>query len=91
MWRFKGTSGNNYFGLAIGFTVLAAAFGRWRNSGGAYNPAVGFGPCLIDTLVGGNSSLPMCGSILLDHLPEQFLGQPFSATRRSDTLKHIVT
>jgi len=53
----KGTSGNNYFGLAIGFTVLAAAFAGGGISGGAYNPAVGFGPCLIDTLVGGNSSL----------------------------------
>jgi aquaporin Z len=53
----KATAGNNYFGLAIGFTVLAAAFAGGGISGGAYNPAVGFGPCLIDTLVGGNSSL----------------------------------
>jgi aquaporin Z len=53
----KGTSGNNYFGLAIGFTVLAAAFAGGGISGGAFNPAVGLGPCLIDTLVGGNSSL----------------------------------
>lgn len=53
----KATSGNNYFGLAIGFTVLAAAFAGSGVSGGAYNPAVGFGPCLIDTLIGGNGSL----------------------------------
>src|SRR6267154_2490700 len=53
----KATSGNSYFGLAIGFTVLAAAYAGGGISGGAYNPAVGFGPCLIDTLVGGNSSL----------------------------------
>src|SRR6185369_2605065 len=53
----KATAGNNYFGLAIGFTVLAAAFAGGGISGGAYNPAVGFGPCLIDTLVGGNGSL----------------------------------
>lgn len=53
----KATSGNNYFGLAIGFTVLAAAFAGGGVSGGAYNPAVGFGPCLIDTLIGGNGSL----------------------------------
>lgn len=53
----KATSGNNYFGLAIGFTVLAAAFAGGGISGGAFNPAVGLGPCLIDTLVGGNSSL----------------------------------
>jgi len=63
------TSGNNYFGLAIGFTVLAAAFAGGGISGGAYNPAVGFGPCLIDTLVEATAHFPMCGSILLDHLP----------------------
>ncbi|HLZ16723.1 MAG TPA: aquaporin [Cyclobacteriaceae bacterium] len=50
-------SGNNYYGLAIGFTVLAGAFAGGGISGGAYNPAVGIGPCLIDTLVGGNNSL----------------------------------
>ncbi len=69
----KGTSGNNYFGLAIGFTILAAAFAGGSISGGAYNPAVGIGPCLIDTLVGGNSSLsnvwlyivgPVAGAII---------------------------
>jgi aquaporin Z len=69
----KATSGNNYFGLAIGFTVLAAAFAGGGISGGAFNPAVGFGPCLIDTLVGGNSSLsnvwiyivgPVVGSVI---------------------------
>src|SRR5258706_9306119 len=53
----KATSGNNYFGLAIGFTVLAAAFAGGGISGCADNPAGGFGPCLIDTFVGGNNSL----------------------------------
>src|SRR5258706_8280227 len=53
----KATSGNSYFGLAIGFTVLAAAYAGGGISGGAFNPAVGLGPCLIDTLVGGHDSL----------------------------------
>jgi len=53
----KAAAGNSYFGLAIGFTVLAAAFAGGGISGGAYNPAVGLGPCLIDTLVGGHDSL----------------------------------
>lgn len=53
----KATAGNSYFGLAIGFTVLAAAFAGGGISGGAFNPAVGLGPCLIDTMVGGNNSL----------------------------------
>ena len=40
----------------FGFTVLAA-FAGGGISGGAFNPAIGVGPCLIDTLVGGNNFL----------------------------------
>jgi len=36
----KGTSGNSFYGLAIGFTVLAGAFSVGAISGGAFNPAV---------------------------------------------------
>jgi aquaporin Z len=49
------TEGNSYYGLAIGFTIAAAAFAGGGISGGAFNPAVGFGPILIDTLNGGQS------------------------------------
>jgi aquaporin Z len=42
------TKGNDYFGLAIGATVMAAAFAGGTISGGAYNPAVGIGPLLFD-------------------------------------------
>jgi len=49
------TEGNSYYGLAIGFTILAAAFAGGGISGGAYNPAVGMGPILIDTIMGGGS------------------------------------
>ena len=51
----KATDGNSYFGLAIGFTVVVAAFAGGPISGGAFNPAVGFGPILVDTLLGGGS------------------------------------
>lgn len=37
----KGTSGNSFYGLAIGFTVVAGAIAGGGISGGAYNPAVG--------------------------------------------------
>jgi aquaporin Z len=47
------TEGNSYFGLAIGFTVLAGAFAGGPISGGAFNPAVGIGPALVAALVGG--------------------------------------
>ena len=47
------TAGNSYYGLAIGFTVMVGAFAVGATSGGAFNPAVGTGPILIDALVGG--------------------------------------
>jgi aquaporin Z len=39
----KGTSGNSFYGLAIGFTVLAGAFSVGSISGGVFNPAVAVG------------------------------------------------
>ncbi|HZW07324.1 MAG TPA: aquaporin, partial [Phycisphaerales bacterium] len=39
----KATTGNQYYGAAIGSTVLAAAFAGGGISGGAFNPAVGLG------------------------------------------------
>ncbi|HEX4783503.1 MAG TPA: aquaporin [Candidatus Sulfotelmatobacter sp.] len=39
----KGTAGNSFYGLAIGFTVLVGAFAVGNISGGAFNPAVAVG------------------------------------------------
>jgi aquaporin Z len=39
----KGTSGNSFYGLAIGFTVLAGAFAMGSVTIGAFNPAVAVG------------------------------------------------
>ena len=39
----KGTAGNSFYGLAIGFTVFACAQGFGKISGGAFNPSVAFG------------------------------------------------
>lgn len=39
----KKNAGNSYYGLAIGCTVLAAAYAGGGISGGAYNPAVAVG------------------------------------------------
>jgi len=39
----KATSGNSYYGLAIGFTVTVMAFALGPISGGAFNPAVAIG------------------------------------------------
>jgi aquaporin Z len=48
-------SGNSYFGLAIGFTLMVGAFAGGHISGGAFNPAVGAGPILVDAVMGGGS------------------------------------
>ena len=39
----KGTSGNSFYGLAIGFTVVVGAYAVGPISGGAFNPAVATG------------------------------------------------
>ena len=43
----KGTAGNSFYGLAIGFTVVAGAFAVGNISGGAFNPAVAVGISLM--------------------------------------------
>ncbi|MDX1439606.1 MAG: aquaporin [Rubricoccaceae bacterium] len=53
----KSTEGNSYYGLAIGFTVLAGAYAAGPISGGAFNPAVAIGPIIVDAILGDSSSL----------------------------------
>jgi aquaporin Z len=43
----RGTEGNSFYGLAIGFTVATGAFAVGSISGGAFNPAVAVGATLI--------------------------------------------
>jgi aquaporin Z len=50
------TAGNSFYGLAIGFTVLAAAFAGGPISGGAYNPAVAAGPIIVDMIMDGSKN-----------------------------------
>lgn len=52
----RATEGNSYYGLAIGFTVLAGAFAAGPISGGAFNPAVAIGPILVEAMVGDAST-----------------------------------
>lgn len=44
-------STTEYYGIAIGFTVLGAAVAVGPISGGAFNPAVGWGPIIVNALV----------------------------------------
>ncbi len=43
----KATAGNSFYGLAIGFTVVAFAVTVGGVSGGAFNPAVGLGAVVM--------------------------------------------
>jgi aquaporin Z len=43
----EGTSGNSFYGLAIGMTVMAGAFAVGGISGGAFNPAVAVGLSIL--------------------------------------------
>ena len=43
----KGTAGNSFYGLAIGFTVVVGAFAVGNISGGAFNPAIAVGISIL--------------------------------------------
>jgi len=43
----EGTSGNSFYGLAIGMTVMAGAFAVGDISGGVFNPAVAIGISIL--------------------------------------------
>jgi len=64
----SGTAGNSFYGLAIGFTVMVGAFAGGDISGGAFNPAVGIGPILMNAMAGdgsfGNLWLYLVGPLL---------------------------
>lgn len=51
----KKTQNNSFYGLAIGFTIVVAAFAGGGISGGAFNPAVGIGPTIINATMGAGS------------------------------------
>lgn len=68
----KATEGNDYYGLAIGFTVMAGTFAVGNVSGAAFNPAVGTGPIVFQAIVAGGSlgnlwlywAAPLAGSVV---------------------------
>jgi aquaporin Z len=54
---------NSFYGLAIGFTVLAGAVAVGGISGGAFNPAVAFGAALMGLFSWGNIWLYVVGCL----------------------------
>ena len=50
----KGTEGNSFYGLAIGFTVVVGAFAVGGISGGVFNPAIAVGGMVTGLLQWSN-------------------------------------
>jgi aquaporin Z len=50
----KGTSGNSFYGAAIGLTVTAGAYAVGGISGGVFNPAVALGVCMLGIISWGS-------------------------------------
>jgi aquaporin Z len=50
----EGTSGNSFYGLAIGMTLMTGAFAVGDISGGAFNPAVALGISMLGLSSWGN-------------------------------------
>jgi aquaporin Z len=57
----KANAGNSYYGLAIGFTVLAMAFAFGEHSGGAFNPAVAVGASVMKAFAWKNIWIYLVG------------------------------
>ena len=57
----RANAGNSYFGLAIGFTVMAMAFAVGSFSGGAFNPSVAIGACFMKMTAWGDIWLYIVG------------------------------
>ncbi len=57
----KANSGNSYFGLAIGFTVMVMAFCFGDYSGGAFNPAVAIGASVMKVFAWKNIWIYLIG------------------------------
>ncbi len=60
----KGTSGNSFYGLAIGFTVMTGAFAVGDISGAAFNPAVAVAISLMGLSAWSNLWIFLVGDFL---------------------------
>jgi len=60
----RATSGNSYFGFAIGFLVLAGAYAVGTISGAAFNPAVALGTSIMQISVWSNLWIYLVANLL---------------------------
>ncbi len=59
----RGTEGNSYYGLAIGFTVAAGGYAVGPISGGAFNPAVTIGTLVLGGIGVGDVWIYLVGQL----------------------------
>lgn len=59
----ESNAGNSHYGLAIGFSAMAAAYGLGSISGGAFNPAVGIGATVAGMFSMGDIWIYVLGSL----------------------------
>jgi aquaporin Z len=60
----KGTSGNSFYGMAIGFTVMGGAFAVGSISSAAFNPAVAIGISVMGLSVWSNIWIYLVANLL---------------------------
>jgi aquaporin Z len=60
----RGTDGNSFYGLAIGFTVVAGAFAVGGVSGAAFNPAIAVGAMVTGLLEWSNIWIYLLADLL---------------------------
>lgn len=79
----EGTSGNSFYGLAIGMTVMAGAFAVGDISGGAFNPAVAVGISILGLSVWANIWVYLVAELIAGALAAvafNFINKPAQTT-----------
>src|SRR4051795_8574819 len=79
----EGTSGNSFYGLAIGMTVMTGAFAVGDISGGAFNPAVALGICILGISPWSNLWIYLAanfGAAVVAAIVFQIINQPMQTT-----------
>ena len=82
----KANASNSFYGLAIGFTVVAAAFSLGSYSGGAFNPAVAIGA----TIMGLNAAANLWIHLVADFLGGAVAALVFRVVSREDVQAQVV-
>src|ERR1700747_2517310 len=79
----EGTSGNSFYGLALGVTGMTGAFAVGDISGGAFNPAVALGICVLGISSWSNIWIYLLadfGAAIVAAIIFQMINQPMQTT-----------